>query len=68
MTAKQRTPGYSGVPAATEGTVDRNCVGSAKRETMSLSRRALQPGQRVLIIDDFASRRKRAVWWIWSVS
>ncbi|MGI6610294.1 MAG: pur operon repressor [Limnochordia bacterium] len=41
---------------ATEGTVVTvNYVsGSAKRiETMSLSRRALQPGQRVLIIDDF---------------
>jgi purine operon repressor len=41
---------------ATEGTVVTvNYVsGSAKRiETMSLSRRALQPGQRVLLIDDF---------------
>jgi purine operon repressor len=40
----------------TEGTVvTTNYVsGSAKRiETMSLSRRALQPGQRALIIDDF---------------
>jgi purine operon repressor len=44
------------VSRVTEGTVvTMNYVsGSAKRiETMSLSRRALQPGQRVLVIDDF---------------
>lgn len=44
------------ISKVTEGTVvTMNYVsGSAKRiETMSLSRRALQPGQRVLVIDDF---------------
>lgn len=41
---------------ATEGTVvtTNYVTGSARRiETMSLSRRALQPGQRALVIDDF---------------